>query len=131
MVRPQGFSIRKWEGCDVEGSANWNAKPSDRLAQSEDHRSAEREVAAREVSPVILGWGVPPGSPNPDENALRIRILLFLSYSFGIETTNLFIHSRDFLKNHTRFQTKCEKCIPVFRLKRRKNPTLWGGTWLI
>ena len=30
-------------------------------------------------------------------------MLLFLSYSFGIETTNTFMHS---LENHTRIQTK-------------------------
>ena len=41
-------------------------------------------------------------SPNP----FRIRIFLFLSYSFGIETINTFIHSRSSLENHTRFQTK-------------------------
>ena len=40
----------------------------------------------------------------------------FLSYSFGIETINTF---RSSLKNHT-----------VFRPKRRKNPTRWGGTYL-
>ena len=39
-------------------------------------------------------------------NPFRIRIFLFLSYSFGIETINTFIHSRSSLKNHTRFQTK-------------------------
>ena len=32
-----------------------------------------------------------------------MRILLFLSYSFGIETTNMFMHS---LENHTRVQAK-------------------------
>ena len=39
-------------------------------------------------------------------NAFRIRIFLFRSYLFGIETTTTFIRSRSFLKNHTRFQTK-------------------------
>ena len=39
-------------------------------------------------------------------NPLRIRIFLFLSYPFGIETINTFIHSRSrSLENHTRFQT--------------------------
>ena len=36
-------------------------------------------------------------------NPFRIRIFLFLSYSFGIETINTFIHSRSSLENHTRF----------------------------
>ena len=35
-----------------------------------------------------------------------MNVFLFLSYTFGIETINTFIHSRSFLKNHTRFQTK-------------------------
>ena len=33
-------------------------------------------------------------------------MFLFLSYSFGIEMINTFIHSRSSLKNHTRSQTK-------------------------
>ena len=36
-------------------------------------------------------------------NPFRIRIFLFLSYSFGIETINTFIQSRSSLENHTRF----------------------------
>ena len=63
-----------------------------------------------------------------------IRIKLFLPYSFGIETTNTFIHSRNSLKNHTRFQTKMDKSIPIFIPKRGKNHTLRGRNipiWLI
>ena len=41
-----------------------------------------------------------------------------------------FIQFRSSLKNHTRFQTKMAKFIPVFRPKRRKNPTRWGVTYL-
>ena len=63
-------------------------------------------------------------------NLFGIRIFLFLSYSFEIETRNTFKHSRSSLENHTRFQTKWAKCIPVFRSKRRKNPTRWGRTYL-
>ena len=39
-------------------------------------------------------------------NPFRVRIFLFLSYSFGIETINAFIHSCSSLENHARFQTK-------------------------
>ena len=39
-------------------------------------------------------------------NPFRIGTFLFLSYSFGIELINMFIHSRSSLENHTRFQTK-------------------------
>ena len=55
-----------------------------------------------------------------------MRIFLFLSYSFGIETTITFIHSRSSLENHTLFQAN--GCVPVFRPKRPKTHTPWGGT---
>ena len=42
-------------------------------------------------------------------------IFLFLSYSFGIETINTFIHSRNSLENHTRFQTKMDKVYTRFQ----------------
>ena len=44
-------------------------------------------------------------------NAFRIRIFIFYSYSFGIETINTSIHVRSCssLENHTRFQTKMGK----------------------
>ena len=50
-----------------------------------------------------------------------IRIFLYLSYSFGIETINTFIDSRSSLENHTRFQ----------RPKRRKSPTRWAASTYI
>ena len=63
-------------------------------------------------------------------NPFGICIFLFLSYSFGIETINTFIHSRSSLKNHNDSRPKWTKCIPVFRPNRRKNPTRWGGACL-
>ena len=48
-------------------------------------------------------------------NAFQIRIFPFLSYSFGIDTINTFIHSRSSLKN--------------FRPNRHKNHSrYWGST---
>ena len=38
---------------------------------------------------------------NKNSNAFQIRIFLFHSYSFGIETINTFIRSRSSLENHT------------------------------
>ena len=38
-----------------------------------------------------------------------MRILHFLSYSFGIETTNTLIHNRISFVNYTQFQTKMSK----------------------
>ena len=64
-------------------------------------------------------------------NAFRICIFLISgSYSFGIETISMFIHSlhRSSLENHTRFQSKMGKSIPVFRPKRPKIHTLCGST---
>ena len=58
-------------------------------------------------------------------NPFRIRIFLFLAYSFGIETINTFIHSVVPSKTIPDSRPKWAKCIPVFRPKRRKNPTLW------
>ena len=61
----------------------------------------------------------------------RIRILNFLSYSFGIETTNTLIHNRSSLVNHTRFQRKMSKIFSRFQTKTAQKPaTLWGGTYL-
>ena len=63
-------------------------------------------------------------------NPFRIRIFLFLSYSFGTETINTFIHSCSSLENHTWFQTKMGKLYTRFQTKGHKNPTWWGGTYL-
>ena len=63
-------------------------------------------------------------------NAFRIRIFLFRSYSFGIETITAFIHSRSSLENHTRFQTKITNVYTRFQTKTRKNPTRWCSTYL-
>ena len=62
-------------------------------------------------------------------NLFRIRIFLFLSYSFGIETINTFIHSVVPSKTIPGSRPKWAKCIPVFRPKRRRNPPRWGGTY--
>ena len=50
--------------------------------------------------------------------SIRIRIFLFLSYSFGTET-NTFVHSRSALVNHTRFQSKV---YTLFQTKTKQNP---------
>ena len=63
-------------------------------------------------------------------NPFRIRIFLFLSYSFGIETINTFILSCSSPKTIPDSRPKWAKFIPVFRQKRRKNPTRWGVTYL-
>ena len=53
-------------------------------------------------------------------NPFRIRILLFLSYSFAIETMNTFIHSCNSLKNYIRLQTKMGKVYTRFQTKMGK-----------
>ena len=51
----------------------------------------------------------------------EIMLLLFLSYSFGIETMNTFIHSRSSFKNHTWFQTG--KVFTCFQTEMAQKPT--------
>ena len=46
-----------------------------------------------------------------------IRIFLFLSYSFEIETINTFIHSSSSNENRTQFQTKTGKVYTRFQTK--------------
>ena len=48
-------------------------------------------------------------------NPFQIPIFLFLFYLFGIEPINTLIHSRKFLQNHTRFQTKMGKVYTHFQ----------------
>ena len=50
----------------------------------------------------------------------RIRIFLFLSYSFGIETISTFIHSVVPSKTIPDFRPKWAKSVTVFRPKRAK-----------
>ena len=60
-------------------------------------------------------------------------MLHFLSYSFGIETTNTLIHNRSsFVVNHTPFQTKMDKIYiyPFQDQNGAKTPPFGGGTYL-
>ena len=84
------------------------------------------DLASKKLCHHYLDW-------NTKTNDFLIRTFPFLSYSFGVEKINTFKHSRSPLENHTRFQTKMGKVyviVPVFRPKQRKNPILWGGTYL-
>ena len=59
------------------------------------------------------------------KNPFRIRIFLFLSHSFEIETINTFKHSRSSLENHTRFQTKMGKVytrLQIFKKVQKPYP---------
>ena len=64
---------------------------------------------------------------NKSSNLFRTCIFLFLSYSFGIETINTFIHSCSSLENHTRFKTKIGEVYTPFQTKTAQNPTQWGN----
>ena len=63
-------------------------------------------------------------------NSFRIRIFLFFSYSFGMEAINFSYIPVVPSKTIPDSRLKWAKCIAVFRPKRRKNPTRWGGTYL-
>ena len=55
-----------------------------------------------------------------------ISILLFLSYLFGIETTNTMMHYRSFLENHTRFQTKTGEVYTRFQTETAQKTIPFG-----
>ena len=50
----------------------------------------------------------------------------FLSYSFGIERINTFVHSRSSPENHTRFQTELGKVNTCFQAKKAQKPYPFG-----
>ena len=52
--------------------------------------------------------------------------MLFLSHSFGIETTNTLIYSRSSLENHTRFQTTMDKVYTHFQTETAQKAYLLG-----
>ena len=58
------------------------------------------------------------------------HIFLFLSYSFGMEAINFSYIPVVPSKTIPDSRLKWVECIPVFRPKRPKNPTRWGGTYL-
>ena len=60
--------------------------------------------------------------PKKYSNPFRIRIFLFLSSSFEIETINTFIRSRSSLESHTRFQTKMGKVYTRLQTKTAQKP---------
>ena len=59
---------------------------------------------------------------NNSSSPFRISIFLFLSYAFGNETINTFLHFRSSLKNHTQFQTKMDKVYTRFQTKKTQKP---------
>ena len=63
-------------------------------------------------------------------NPFRIRIFLFLSYSFRIAMIRTFVHSRSSLENHIRFQTKMGKVYTRFQTKKAQKPYPMGSTYL-
>ena len=50
----------------------------------------------------------------------------FLSFSFGIETRNTFVHSRSTLGYHTRFHTEMIKVYVCFQTKTAQKPYTLG-----
>ena len=57
-----------------------------------------------------------------NSSPFRIRMFLFLSYSFGIERINTFINCRSSLENHTRSQTKMGEVHTRFLTKTAQKP---------
>ena len=66
------------------------------------------------------------GKQKISSNPFRIRIFLFLSYSFGIRN-NKYLHTlRSSLENHTRFQTRMGKVSTRFQTKTAQKPYPMG-----
>ena len=57
---------------------------------------------------------------------IHFKFAHFLSCSFGVETTNILIHDRSSLVNHTRFQTKMGKIYTRFQTKTAQKPHQMG-----
>ena len=60
------------------------------------------------------------------QNPFRIRIFLSISYSFGVETINTFVHFRSSLKINARFQTKISQVYTRFQTRTARKPYLLG-----
>ena len=60
-------------------------------------------------------------------NPLKIRTFLFLSYPFGIEAINTFIHSRRSLENQTCFQINKGKSYTRLKTKKPQKPYADGA----
>ena len=68
---------------------------------------------------------------NNSSNSFRMRIFLFLSYSFGIEMITIFIDS---VESHTWFKTKMPKVYTRFWTKTAQKPypiTQHIAIWLV
>ena len=85
------------------------------------------DLASKKLCRHYLGW-------NTNKKNFLIYTFLFLSYSFGIERTNTFIHSRSSHENYTRFQTKMGKVYTSFQTKTAQKLYLLGRhipVWLM
>ena len=60
------------------------------------------------------------------KSIFEFALSLFLSYSFGVEKPNMFIHSRSSLENYTPFQTKMGTASTRFRTETAQGPNLLG-----
>ena len=60
------------------------------------------------------------------KSIFEFALSLFLSYSFGVEKPNMFIHSSSSLENYTRIQTKMGTASTRFRTETAQGPNLLG-----
>ena len=104
-----GTPGNSWWGCAARFSKSWaDFRPKNVIIHTCFHTSP---LGRNYVIFIRLGRKYKNYS-----NPFRIRIYLFLSYSFGIETIKMFIHSRSSLGNAIRFQTKtAQKLYPILR----------------
>ena len=103
-----GTPGNSWWGCAAQFSKSWPYfRPKDVISHT---RFQTRPLKSMPVfrtglyAEIMLSLLRLQRKQKISSNPFQIRILLFLSYSFGIETMNTFIHSRSSFKNHTWFQ---------------------------
>ena len=113
-----------WWGCAAQFSKSWPYfRPKDVISHT---RFQTRPLKSMPVfrtglyAEIMLSLLRLERKQKISSNPFQIRILLFLSYSFGIETMNTFIHSRSSFKNHTRFQTG--KVFTCFQTEMAQKP---------
>ena len=119
-----GTPGNSWWGCAAQFSKSWPYfRPKDVISHT---RFQTRPLKSMPVfrtglyAEIMLSLLRLERKQKISSNPFQIRILLFLSYSFGIETMNTFIHSRSSFKHHTWFQAG--KVFTCFQTEMAQKP---------
>ena len=119
-----------WWGCAAWFSKSWpDSRPKNVIFRTRFQTRPLNSILVFHTWPlggnyVIITWI--RAQTNKLIKPFRIRIFLFRSYSFGIETINTFIHFRNSPENLNRFQTKMGKVYTRFQTKTAQKPYPMG-----